>query len=434
MRFRKLAGLSAGALTLGMLAAPALMAPANAAVTSTATAAFTCGTGVQTSAYNATITFKLAHNNGGASLSAKLTDMPNGAPAQFVNFPGATISNKLTVAANGADVVLEGSHKADFIGGTPTKMPEAKGSLATRPSSITVKSYSYDVKKADGTNAAAQSCTLAAPVEVTFADEAQLAGVNATCTIDMSASGFGGAGAYPAKLETTATMPAKGTVGTAMTVPVTAKITLGREFSDYLETSPVKKVTGKVAPKITVGAASATGDIALSTWNRTIPSGTGIGSPVNEFVSVEGAGNVTVKPAAAGIHNATLSGAAGTATMTVTFGDVTMDAPMDCVLAAPATVGAVSVAAAGPSAACKAATTNATKAASAYTAAKKAYTKAVKKVKALNKKVKKAKGAKKTKLKKQVKKAKKAQTSAKKKVSSTTKALSSANAAKKKSC
>jgi len=412
MRFRKIAGLSAGALTLGMMGAVASTAPANAVVTTPATASFTCGSGAQASTYNATITLTLAHDNGAAKLSAKFNDMPNGAPPAFVNHPGATISNTLTVTAAGADVALTGSHTADFIGGTQTKMPEAKASFATRPSSISLKSYSYKVVNAAGGAVTTQNCTLESPVPVTFADEAQLAGVNAVCTVDMTESGFGGKGSYPAKLETTATAPATGKVGTALSIPVTTTLTLGREFSDYLQTSPVKKVTGAVTPSIAVGSAAGTGSVQLSTWNRTLSPGTGIGQPVNEFVSINGTGTVAVTPAAAGALGATLSGAQGTASLTVTFGDAVMDAPLDCALTAPQALGTVNVAAAGPSAACVKAQ-GAVKSTAAAVKKADAKVKSTKNaVKKATKAAKKAKGKKAKKAKAKLKKAKKAASSA----------------------
>ncbi|MCD4524363.1 hypothetical protein [Nocardioides sp. cx-173] len=436
MRFRKLAGLSAGALTLGMLSVPMLMAPAHAAVSSTAQAVFTCGTGTQTSTYDATITFSLAHDNGGAKLSATFTDMPNGAPPRFVNFPGATISNKLTVTSEGADVVLTGSHTADFVGGKPTKMPKATGSLATRPSSISIKSYYYKVDKADGTGqAAAQDCTLSAPVTVSFADEPQLAGVNATCTVDMTESGFGGKSSYPAKLELAATMPATGTVGTALSVPVTTTLTFGREFSDYIQTSPVKKVTGAVTPGIAAGPDSAAGSVPLSTWDRTLtPGGTGIGQPVPEFISLTGEGAMSLTPSAAGTHAVTLAGAAGVATMTVTFGDAVMDAPLECGLTTAQAMGSLAVAEAGPTPACtkaqadvKTADAAVTKAENQVTQAKKAVTKAKASVKKAQAKVTKLSKKKQTPaVKRQLKAAKKQLKAAKAKVAKANKQLTTA--------
>ncbi len=374
MRFRQLAGVAAGTLVGGVLAVPALMAPAQAA---TAPIIYTCDLGLTGSfaSYGgeraATITFETDAPAGlaaGAKVTPTLTaslrfaqeyiDLFQPSP---VNRMGGTMTATTDTAGTAGTAALTFAQwdragamgteveAFDLVGSGPWS--EITGSASDIQLGVsTLEGDLYiGTSFSPGNTVVPTTCTpdsgLTTVVDTITPGAAALA-TNAQCTLDLTESGFGGVGVYPAKVDATATVPAAGRVGTATSIPIEATITMGDEFSTYLKSSPVYKITGSVAPKLTLGTDSASGsDIALSTWERTLAPGSPIGQPVNEHVSLTGAGNATVNPTSAGNKTATLNGLQGAAALTVTFGNATMDAPFDCVLDTPAVLGTVGVAA-----------------------------------------------------------------------------------------
>lgn len=452
MRFRKLAGVAAGALVGGVLVAPVLgAAPAQAEEGGlTVSQSYNC----TYSSYSTTFAATYGIDIDGDQLTMTVNNLPAfaGVPATF-EFTRMDASLPLVVNGEAVTAVSERLVYDPVLMGNAPSLPIG-AMKATLPAGVDdvrdivvddlaltmgVIAKPYAQMPLDGKIACAS-------VGDAVVAKVPLSGVNGACEIDMSESGFGDKASFPARITTTAAVPDTGTVGIGTEVPVQTAITMGGEFSDYIETSPTKKLSGSVVPQVRIGDAVATGAIALSEWTRDLvagPPNAAIGQKVHEFVTLRGEGNATVVPAAAGTHTATLSGHLGTAAMTVTFGDATMDVPLDCTLTEAAGLGEVNVAPGAPSQACIDANAAVTKAAAAVTKAaadvKKAdtaVTKAKATVKKANAKVKKAKGkAAKKKAKAALKKAKAAQKKAAKTAKSAKsahgKAVAAHNAAKK---
>ncbi|MCD9198601.1 hypothetical protein [Aeromicrobium wangtongii] len=158
MRFRKLAGTTAGALVLGALSVPMTMSAAQAA--DPQSVSFNCTFGQNGFVYTSTVDLTAKAVAGGTvAVTAAMQDMPNAAPS-FVNLPNQDITATL-----GTDLGdLKGSRTGDFKGGTPIVIPALSGSVTASGSTLSLKVEDFALAVGASTNI---PCTPTAPVTLT---------------------------------------------------------------------------------------------------------------------------------------------------------------------------------------------------------------------------------------------------------------------------
>ena len=167
---------------------------------------------------------------------------------------------------------------------------------------------------------------------------------NASCEIDMTASGFGGKDTYDVEITHAITAPATATVGKAFTPSLSTSLKFGQPFVDYMVTSPTKTIGVVADVATTAGGTAGTASVDLGEWNRTWTTPTPIGSPI-EAIELSGTGSFgPITPTAAGTLPLSATGLDGDISMTVSFGDMKSTYPLDCTMndgAAPATASVV---------------------------------------------------------------------------------------------
>lgn len=163
---------------------------------------------------------------------------------------------------------------------------------------------------------------------------------NATCEIDMSASGFGGKDTYDVEIAHEIAAPATATAGTAFAPTVSTSLVFGNDFVDYIETSPTKTIGVTGTAVTTAGTAAGTAAVDLGEWNRVYTGTNPIRQPI-DAIELSGTGAFApVTPTAAGSLPLSVTGLDGDIAMTVSFGDMKSVYPIDCAMnagVAPAT-------------------------------------------------------------------------------------------------